>query len=128
MTANLLYAASGVLIATLDGFWLIAAGMVAAGLGSGLLQPITTVVLTEQVPDALRGRVFGTYSALQMVATPLGLGLMAAVLAGADLRAGAWVLAAGWVLTSAYALVAPGLRDYIHAQREDAHVEHRPAG
>ena len=118
VTANLLYAASGILIATLDGFWLVAAGMVAAGLGSGLLQPITTVVLTEQVPDALRGRVFGTYSALQMVATPLGLGLMAAVLAGADLRVGAWVLAAGWVLTSAYALIAPGLREYIAAQRE----------
>ncbi|MCW5953033.1 MAG: MFS transporter [Propionibacteriaceae bacterium] len=128
VTANLLYAASGVLIATLDGFWLIAAGMVAAGLGSGLLQPITTVVLTEQVPDALRGRVFGTYSALQMAATPLGLGLMAAALAGADLRAGAWMLAAGWLLTSAYALVAPGLKDYIRAQREDVHAEHRPAG
>ena len=113
VTANLLYAASGLLIATLDGFWLIAAGMAAAGLGSGLLQPITTVVLTEQVPDALRGRVFGSYAALQMVATPVGLGLMAAVLAGADLRAGAWVLAVGWVLTSAYALVAPGLRSYI---------------
>jgi len=127
VTANLLYAASGVLIATLDGFWLVAAGMVAAGLGSGLLQPITTVVLTEQVPDALRGRVFGTYSALQMVATPVGLGLMAAVLAGADLRAGAWVLAAGWLLTSAYALIAPGLREYI-GSREDSDAEHRPAG
>ena len=120
VTANLLYAASGILIATLDGFWLIAAGMVAAGLGSGLLQPISTVVLTEQVPDALRGRVFGTYSALAMVATPVGLGMMAAVLAGADLRVGAWVLAAGWVLVSAYALVAPGLRSYITTEPEPA--------
>ena len=115
VTANLLYALSGILIATLDGFWLVALGMTAAGLGSGLLQPINTVVMTEQVPDALRGRVFGTYSALAMVATPVGLGLMAAVLAGADLRAGAWVLAAGWVLISAYAVVAPGLREYITA-------------
>ncbi|MGC3955491.1 MAG: MFS transporter [Propionicimonas sp.] len=117
VAANLLYAASGILIATLDGFWLVAAGMVAAGLGSGLLQPITTVVMTEQVPDALRGRVFGTYSALAMVATPLGLGMIAAVLAGADLRAGAWVLALGWLLASAYAVVAPGLREYIAADR-----------
>ncbi len=115
VTANLLYALSGILIATLDGFWLVALGMTAAGLGSGLLQPINTVVMTEQVPDALRGRVFGTYSALAMVATPVGLGLMAAVLAGADLRAGAWALAAGWVLISAYAVVAPGLREYITA-------------
>jgi MFS family permease len=128
ITANLLYAASGILIATLDGFWLVAAGMVAAGLGSGLLQPITTVVLTEQVPDGLRGRVFGAYSALAMAATPLGLGLMAAVLAGADLRAGAWVLAAGWVLVSGYALVAPGLQGYIAGLQEEPHADHRPAG
>lgn len=128
VTANALYVVSGVLIATLDGFWLVAVGMLAAGLGSGLLQPITTVVLTEQVPDALRGRVFGTYSALAMVASPLGLGLMAAVLTGAPLAVGAWVLAGGWLLTGVYALVAPGLADYIRAPREEAHAEHRSAG
>lgn len=120
VTANLLYVASGILIATLDGFWLVASGMVVAGVGSGLLQPITTVVMTEQVPDTLRGRVFGTYSALAMVVSPIGLGLMAMVLAGADLTVGAWALAAGWVVVSAYALVAPGLRDYIRPKREDA--------
>ncbi|MFT4296744.1 MAG: MFS transporter [Micropruina sp.] len=128
VAANLLYVVSAVLIATLDGFWLIAAGMVAAGLGSGLLQPISTVVLTEHVPDALRGRVFGAYSALAMVASPLGLGLMAMVLAGADLRFGAWMLAAGWVAVGVYALVVPGLRGYIQPRQEDAHADHRPAG
>lgn len=128
VSANLLYVVSGVLIATLDGFWLVAAGMVAAGLGSGLLQPITTVLLTEQVPDELRGRVFGTYSALAMVANPVGLGLMAAVLSRADLRVGVWLLAAGWALVACYALVAPGLSDYIRATREGSHAEHRPVG
>lgn len=128
VTANLLYVASGVLIATLGGFWLVAAGMLAAGLGSGLLQPITTVVLTEQVPDDLRGRVFGGYSALAMVAAPVGLGLMALVLGGADLGVGAWALAAGWAVVAAYALVAPGLRDYIRTAEEDAHADHRPTG
>lgn len=128
VVANLLYVVSAVLIATLNGFWLVAAGMVAAGLGSGLLQPISTVVLTEQVPDALRGRVFGAYSALAMVASPLGLGLMALVLAGADLSIGAWVLAAGWLLVGAYALVAPGLRGYVQPERKDVHADHRPVG
>ena len=47
-------------------------------------QPITTVVLTEQVPDALRGRVFGTYAALAMVAAPVGLGLLSLVIGAAD--------------------------------------------
>ncbi|MFT4217407.1 MAG: MFS transporter [Micropruina sp.] len=128
VVANLLYVVSAVLIAPLQGFWLVAAGMVAAGLGSGLLQPISTVVLTEHVPDALRGRVFGAYSALAMVASPLGLGLMAMILAGADLRAGAWVLAAGWVVVGIYALVAPGLKGYIQPRQEDAHADHRTTG
>ena len=128
VVANLLYVASAVLIAPLQGFWLVAAGMVAAGLGSGLLQPISTVVLTEHVPDALRGRVFGAYSALAMVASPLGLGLMAIVLSGADLRTGAWVLAAGWAVVGAYALVAPGLRNYIQPRRADADADHRRVG
>ncbi len=116
------------LIATLSGFWLVAAGMVAAGLASGLLQPISTVVLTEHVPDALRGRVFGAYSALAMVASPLGLGLMALVLAGADLSVGAWVLAAGWALVGVYAIVAPGLKDYVQPHQEDVDADHRPVG
>ncbi len=129
VSANLLYIVSGVLIATLAGFWPVAAGMVAAGLGSGLLQPITTVLLTEQVPDHLRGRVFGTYSALALVASPLGLGVMAAVLAGAELRVGAWLLAAGWVVVGCYSLVAPGITDYIRAtSRGSAHADHRPVG
>lgn len=129
VSANLLYAVSGILIATLDGFWLVAAGMVAAGLGSGLLQPITTVLLTEQVPDDLRGRVFGTYSALAMVASPIGLGLMAVVLAASDLRVGAWLLAAGWVLVSCYALVAPGITGYLRTSgKEGSHADHQPAG
>lgn len=116
------------LIATLGGFWLVGAGMVAAGLGGGLAQPIVTVVLTEQVPDALRGRVFGAYSALAMVVAPVGLGLMAVVLSAADLRTGAWALAAGWVIVGAYAVTAPGLRDYILTRREDADADHRPVG
>lgn len=129
VSANLLYVVSGVLIATLDGFWLVAAGMVAAGLGSGLLAPITTVLLTEQVPDELRGRVFGTYSALAMVANPVGLALMAAILSWADLRFGVWFLAVGWAVVAGWSLVAPGLSDYIRATtREGSHAEHRPAG
>lgn len=112
VTANLLLVVSGALIATLDGFWLVGAGMAVAGLGAGIQQPITTVVLTEQVPEALRGRVFGTYAALAMAVTPVGLGLVSLVLGAADLRAGAWFLAAALAVVAAYALVAPGLRDY----------------
>ncbi|MFT3888399.1 MAG: MFS transporter [Arachnia sp.] len=131
--AHALYVVSGILIATLSGFWLVAAGMAAAGIASGLLQPITMVVLTTQIPDELRGRVFGAYSGLTMVVSPIGLGVLAAVLAGADLHVGAWVLAAGWVLVAAYALFAPGLKGYIAGtpaprQEDLPHADHQAAG
>lgn len=129
VTAQVLYVISGVLIATLDGFWLVGAGMLVSGLGSGLLQPIIPVVLNQQVPDALRGRVFGTYSGLSMVVAPVGLGVMSAVLGGADLGVGAWVLAAGWVVVAAYSVLAPGLRGYIEAEpaQEAPDADHQAA-
>lgn len=129
VVAQALFVVSAALIATLTGFWLVAGGMLAAGIGSGLLQPIVTVVLTRHVPDALRGRVFGAYSALAMVVSPIGLGLMAAILAAADLRIGAWVLAAGWLLAGAYAVIAPGLRGYIEGNpdEEASVVDHQTA-
>ena len=130
VVANMLYAIGGVLIGTLAGFWPVAVGMVLAGVASGLQQPITTVVLTEQVPDALRGRVFGTYSALQMAVAPLGLGIMAGVLGATSLGVGAWVLAGGWVLMAAWSVVVPGLRAYIGdaaEPREEAHADDRQA-
>lgn len=129
VSAQVLYVISGVLIATLDGFWLVGAGMLVSGLGSGLLQPIIPVVLNQQVPDALRGRVFGTYSGLSMVVAPVGLGVMSAVLAGADLGVGAWVLAAGWVVVAAYSVLAPGLRGYIEAEpvQEAPDADHQTA-
>ncbi|QIK73239.1 MFS transporter [Propioniciclava coleopterorum] len=131
VTANALYTVGGLLIGTLAGVWPVALGMVAAGIGSGLMQPITTVVLTEQVPDALRGRVFGTYAALQMAVAPLGLGAMAALLGATSLGVGAWALAGGWVLLAAWSVALPGLRDYIRGgsgAREEAHADDRPAG
>ena len=131
VTANVLYAASGVFIATLAGFWPVAVGMALAGVGSGLMAPVSTVVLTEQVPDALRGRVFGTYAALQMAVAPLGLGLMAGVLGAANLGVGAWVLAIGWIAVSAWAIMPGTLRGYIQGSgtaQEAHHADDRTAG
>ncbi len=111
--AHGLYVVAGVLIAGLDGFWLVAAGMAAMGLGAGLSSPISTVVITTRVPDALRGRVFGSYTGLAMVVTPVGLGATAAILAGAPLPVAASALAGGWLLVAAFAIFAPGLRAYV---------------
>lgn len=116
VACNVLYALSFALIATLSGFWPIAAGMALAGVGSGLQAPITQVLMIELVPDAARGRVFGLYSALATLASPLGLGLMAALLTVAPLQVGAITMAVVCVAVSAYALVAPGLAPHIRAR------------
>ena len=113
--AQVLYAASLILVATLADFWPVAAGMALAGVASGLEGPIVQVLLTERVPDAVRGRVFGLFSALSTLASPVGLGLFALLLTGASLQAGAVVLAAVCVLTSVYALLHPAVSRYLRA-------------
>lgn len=113
-----LFTVSGLLVATLGGFWLMAAGMAAAGVGSGLLQPLITVVLTRSVPDDLRGRVFSVYSTLGLVVTPAGLGLISAVVASGGLGVAAWVMAAGWAAIACYGIWAPGMRDSLNREEE----------
>ena len=113
--AQVLYAASLILVATLADFWPVAAGMALAGVASGLEGPIVQVLLTERVPDAVRGRVFGLFSALSTLASPVGLGLFALLLTGASLQTGAVVLAAVCVLTSVYALLHPAVSRYLRA-------------
>lgn len=111
--ANIAYVVAAALIATLVGAWPVFTGMLVLGLGSGLVQPITTVALTENVPEAVRGRVFGAFMALGMIASPLGLGLMALLLTQVDLVVGARALVVGWIVVAIGSVAAPGLRDYI---------------
>ncbi|TXS13613.1 MFS transporter [Streptomyces sp. adm13(2018)] len=46
--------------------------LAAAGFGVGVLNPILTTVMYEQVPDALRSRVMGASTAGVLLTTPLG--------------------------------------------------------
>lgn len=128
VASNLLYAVSFVLIASLVDFWPVAVGMALAGIGSGLMAPITQVLMIEVVPDAARGRVFGLYSALATLASPLGLGLMAGVLTVAPIQAGAIGLAVICVVISAYAILAPGIAPHIRTETEVARADDQPAG
>ena len=113
VVANACMVVSGLALAPLVGFWLVGAAMLMAGIGSGLVQPVTTVVLTTAVPDALRGRVFSVYSTLSLVVAPAGLGLMSVVIGALGMRAAGWVVGLGLAAVSAYALVVPGLRHWL---------------
>lgn len=129
VVSNALCALGFGIIATLVGFWPIAVGMALIGIGSGIQQPIVLVMLTRGIPDALRGRVFGLYSAVGMLAAPLGLGLAAAVIGATDINVAVVVLAALWAVVAGWAIAAPSLRSYLRILREeDAHADHQPIG
>ncbi|GAA4962909.1 MFS transporter [Kineococcus glutinatus] len=111
-TASLVLVGAGLaLLATLQGFWLVAAGAVVVGVGSGLVNPVFGVVLAERVPGSQLARVTALANAVSLVAGPLGLGLAGAVVAGASLPVLAWGIVLAWVLIALLAGTGRSLRD-----------------
>ncbi|OZC47238.1 hypothetical protein CH286_13755 [Rhodococcus sp. WWJCD1] len=111
------------LFAQLHGFWIVAAGMLVMGLGSGLFGPIWNVYVAEQVPADVRGRVLGWLNMSGLVAGPMGLGLMSVVLLGGDLGLGAVVMGVGWTAVAAYAVLSPGARELTEPVQHSAGVD-----
>lgn len=116
---NVLFLASFIVLAPMTGFWLPVLGMVLAGIGQGVQGPIVSVLLTENVPERLRGRIFGLMTSLSALASPIGLGLMAVLLHGRPLAVGGWMLAICWLPVAVWACVSPGLRDWLGECRAD---------
>lgn len=139
-----LFALSLALIAPLLGFWLIALGMALAGISGGMMGPVAMVAMSEHVPDHVRGRVMALFSALTMLAAPLGLGLMSLLLTGASIGVGAWVSCLAFLPVAILGMLAPGVRSFIDkpdpgstehpaptvpgTREEPTHVDDRPAG
>lgn len=69
--------------------------------------------LTENVPDAQRGRLFGLLNALALVAAPLGLGMIALLLSRWPLQIGVWALLVVWAPAAVYGVVSTNLRDFV---------------
>ena len=110
--------------ATLQGFWLVAAGSVMVGIGGGLLSPIFLVFFTERVAERVRGRVLSLVNALAMIAAPIGLSLLALLLTRFSLNVGALIVFLGFLVVSAYALVSRGMREFAESGHSDV-CEHR---
>lgn len=113
IVGNVGFAASFITIAPLAGSWWPVVGMAIAGVAQGIQGPIVAVLMTEHVPDRLRGRIFGLMTSLSALASPVGLGLMALVLARFPLVVGAWALAVAWLPVAVWACWAPDLRRWL---------------
>ena len=96
-------------MALLETSWLAIVGLGISGLGGGIMNPLQTLLVTEGVPEQIRGRSFSIFMAISQVAGPIGLVATSAVLAFVTIYQVAWVLAGLWLLVAIY-LVVRGLQ------------------
>ena len=83
---------------------LVIIGMAVAGLGGGLIGPLQMVLVTEIIPERLRGRAFSVFMAIGQFSAPIGLIAATGLLTQVSIYATAAVLAGAWVLISMWAI------------------------
>jgi predicted MFS family arabinose efflux permease len=66
--------------------WLTAALIAISGFATGSVNPLVTTILQERTLPEMRGRVFGTVSAIASIAAPLGMLIAGAALSGFGTR------------------------------------------
>ena len=107
------------LVAPLD-LWVLAtspsvpvlvAALALAGLISGPLNPLLVTVRHERIPAELRGRVFAAFSAIALVAEPVGLFLAGILVDGIGFRPTVLVLAAAAQVVGLALLFVPALHE-----------------
>jgi MFS family permease len=84
--------------------------MVAIGLSAGAIGPLILTVLGERTPEALRGRVFGTYATLVNGAIPFGVLITGLLLEWMPLGLAVGIIAALYTLVAIASLFARPLR------------------
>lgn len=84
--------------------------MLVIGIAAGPINPIIYTVQQERVPAALRGRVFGTTTAVAMIATPIGLSLGGYALAWLGIRPMLIALSTAFLLVSLALFLIPAFR------------------
>lgn len=89
--------------------WLVIGGMFVAGVGGGFLGPLSMVLVTEDIPEKLRGRAFSVFTAVNQFAAPIGLVAVTALLTQAGIYMVAAILAVIWAFIAVWA-IARGFR------------------
>lgn len=98
-------------ICLLPPVWWIFGGALVLGLTGGVVSTVVGVLMTERIPDHLRGRVTGTQNAIITAAPSLGVLGAALAVEQASLETAGLVILAVWVVTVASGVLAPPLRD-----------------
>ncbi|EMF50552.1 MULTISPECIES: MFS transporter [Streptomyces] len=86
------------------------AAAVLAGAGAGPLPALFLVLVTERIPEEVRGRVLGLQNAVSMTAVPLGTLAAGLAVDLIGLRQTGGLLAAAWCLVTLAILALPALR------------------
>lgn len=89
---------------------LIVAVFLVVGFATGPLNPLMVTIRHERSPEALRGRVFSTYSAVSMAAQPLGILLAGSLIDRIGFLPTVIAFAAGAQLVGLTTLVVPAFR------------------
>jgi MFS family permease len=77
----------------------------------GPLNPLLVTVRHERIPAELRGRVFSTFSAIAMIATPLGIALAGLLIERIGLQPTILAMACGYTLICVAMLLLPVLKE-----------------
>lgn len=99
------------IICLLPPVWWILGGAVVLGLTGGVVTTVLGVLMTERIPDHLRGRVTGTQNAIVTAAPSLGVLGAALAVEHASLGTAGLLILAVWVATVGAAVLVPPLRD-----------------
>ncbi|MDP9363252.1 MAG: MFS transporter, partial [Chloroflexota bacterium] len=89
----------------------LVAALALAGVVMGPVNPLLVTIRHERIPPDLRGRVFGTFSAVAVGAQPLGLLLAGFLIDGVGFRPTVLLLAGAAQLLGVLLLFAPTLRE-----------------
>lgn len=95
----------------------LAAVLLLGGIVSGAFNPLLNTIRHERVPVALRGRIFGTFSAIASVAAPLGVALAGAFVDGVGFAVTVVGMAIGASLVGLGMVTLPPLSDTAGTQR-----------
>lgn len=98
-------------IGSLPSVWLVLGGAALVGTFGGMVSTVLGVLMTERIPEQLRGRVTGTQNALLTVAPSLGILGVGAMVDQVSLEAAGLVIGGLWAVAVLVALVVPPLRD-----------------